>query len=75
MLDEFEMAVSQSEKLARKRKAGAKRFKCIRGIQNFTMFAIKCQKPHAAAKQKKKGKEPSEKVIEAQWYKWRRTRN
>ncbi len=61
------MALSQSEKLARKRKAKAMHYKCIIQDQEFhDARNEKCQKQYTVAKQKKKGKKPSMKVIEAQ---------
>ncbi len=72
VLDKFEMALSQSEKFARKRKEEAKHYKCIMEDPELHDARIeKGQKQYAAAKQKKNGKKPPMKVIEAQWLKWR----
>ncbi len=72
MLNEFEMALSQSEKLVRKRKAETKYYKCI---MEYTVLHDarneKCWKQYAVAKQKKKGKKPSKRVIKAKQLKWR----
>ncbi len=66
------MAHPQSEKLARKRKAEAKRCKSImEDLELHDACNEKRRRQYAAAKQKKKDKKPSKKVIEAQRLKWR----
>ncbi len=49
VLDEFEMAVSQLEKLMRKRKAEAKHYKCIMEEPKLhNVCGEKCRKQYAA---------------------------
>ncbi len=72
VLDEFKMALSQSEKFVRKTKAEAKPYRCI--IEDPKLHDAsneKSSKQYAATKRKKKGKEPLKKVIEAQRIKWK----
>ncbi len=72
MLDEFEMALSQSEKLVGKRKAETKCYKRIMvDAERHDGRSKKQWKHYAVAKQKEKGEKPSKKVIEAQQFKCR----
>ncbi len=60
------MDLSQSEKLIRKRKAEAKHYKCIMGDPELhDAHNEKHRKQYVGAKQKRKGKKLSKKVIEA----------
>ncbi len=61
------MALPQSEKLARKRKAKAKRYKCITEVPELhNALNEKRWKQYTVAKQKEKGKNLPKKVIKPQ---------
>ncbi len=69
VLGESEMALSESEKITRKSKVEAKCYKCITGRGGSKLYNShneKRPKHYAGAKQKKKGRKPSKKVIKAQ---------